>query len=128
MAFFSNYEEISKQFVNQYYQIFDDPNLRPTLANFYQDQKSLMTFEGQQLMGKQKIIEKLTSLSFQSIKHIVTQVDAQPTFDNGIVVSVLGQLKTDDDHPHTFNQIFIIKQEGTAFYIEHDIFRLALHI
>lgn len=36
MAFFNNYEEVSKQFVAQYYQIFDDPNLRPTLANFYQ--------------------------------------------------------------------------------------------
>lgn len=87
-----------------------------------------MTFEGQQLMGRQKIIEKLLGLGFQTIKHIITQVDAQPTFDNGIVVSVLGQLKTDDDHPHTFNQVFIIKQENTTCYIEHDIFRLALHI
>lgn len=36
MNFFNNYEEVSKQFVNQYYQIFDDPNARPNLANFYQ--------------------------------------------------------------------------------------------
>lgn len=93
-----------------------------------QDSKSLMTFEGQQLMGKAKIIEKIMGLGFQTIKHIVTQVDAQPTFDNGMVVSVLGQLKTDDDHPHTFNQVFIIKQENGSCYVEHDIFRLALHI
>ena len=107
-----------------------DPFLtvRTLSARRPQDQKSLMTFEGQQLMGKAKIIEKLTSLGFQTIKHIVTQVDAQPTFDNGIVVSVLGQLKTDDDHPHTFNQVFIIKQENGTCYVEHDIFRLALHI
>ena len=45
MNFFNNYEEVSKQFVNQYYQIFDDPNARPNLANFYQVSSRFAGFE-----------------------------------------------------------------------------------
>lgn len=86
-----------------------------------------MTFEGQQLMGRAKIMEKLQGLTFQKIQHIITAVDAQPTFDGGVLVVVLGQLKTDDDPPHSFNQLFILKPSGDSFYVEHDVFRLALH-
>jgi hypothetical protein len=95
---------------------------------YLKEQKSLMTFEGQQMMGRTKIMEKIQSLTFQKIQHIVTAVDAQPTFDGGVVVAVLGQLKTDDDPIHTFNQVFVLKPLNDTFYVEHDIFRLALHV
>lgn len=36
-------------------------------------------------------------------------------------------LQTDDDPPHTFHQTFVLKSLGESFYVEHDIFRLALH-
>lgn len=78
------------------------------------------------MMGKTKIQEKLQSLTFKSIGHAISNIDAQPTFDGGIVVQVLGQFKTDDDPPHTFNQCFILKPTGDSFYVEHDIFRIAL--
>ena len=87
-----------------------------------------MTFEGNQFLGRAKIMEKLTNLGFKSIKHSITTVDAQPTFDGGVLIVVLGQLKTDEDPPHTFNQIFVLKPSGGSFYVEHDIFRLALHM
>ena len=86
-----------------------------------------MTFEGTQLMGRAKIMEKLQSLSFQKIQHLITTIDTQPTFDGGVLVMVLGQLKTDDDPPHTFNQTFVLKPSADSFFVEHDIFRLALH-
>lgn len=35
--------------------------------------------------------------------------------------------QTDDDPPHTFHQTFVLKSLGESFYVEHDIFRLALH-
>lgn len=89
---------------------------------------SLMTFEGQQIMGRQNIMEKIQRLGFQKIQHIVTATDCQPTLDGGVLVVVLGQLKTDDDPPHTFNQTFILKPADQSFYVEHDIFRLALHV
>jgi len=123
-----NYEQIGKTFVQQYYAMFDDSAQRAGLANFYSETKSLMSFEGQQMMGKIKIMEKIQSWTFQKIQHIITVIDAQPTFDGGVLVAVLGQLKTDDDPPHTFNQVFVLKPVNDSFYVEHDIFRLALHV
>jgi len=120
-------ESIGKQFVQQYYAVFDDANQRANLGVFYSEEKSLMTFEGQQLQGRIKIMEKIQGLTFQKILHLITVVDCQPTFDGGVMASVMGQLKTDDDPPHTFTQVFVLKSVGDSFYVEHDIFRLALH-
>ena len=52
-----------------------------------------MSFEGQQMQGSAKIMEKINSLTFQKIAHLITAVDCQPTFDGGILINVLGQLK-----------------------------------
>ncbi|RWS04532.1 nuclear transport factor 2-like protein [Dinothrombium tinctorium] len=129
MALNPNYEQIGKGFVQQYYGLFDgDRSTRTNLVNFYSETKSLMTFEGQQIMGRVKIMEKLQGLTFTNIQHSISAVDAQPTFDGGVLVMVLGQLKTDEDPPHTFNQVFVLKPLGDSFYIEHDIFRLAFHV
>lgn len=33
----------------------------------------------------------------------------------------------DDDPPHGFNQTFVLKPLGDSFFVQHDMFRLALH-
>ena len=38
-------------------------------------------------------MEKIASLTFQKIQHLITAVDCQPMFDGGILINVLGQLK-----------------------------------
>ncbi|XP_073985539.1 nuclear transport factor-2 isoform X1 [Rhodnius prolixus] len=121
------YEAIGKGFVQQYYALFDDPNERSKLVNLYNAETSFMTFEGMQLQGALKIMEKLSALTFQKINRIVTSVDSQPMFDGGVLINVLGRLKTDDDPPHAYSQTFVLKPVATSFYIQHDIFRLALH-
>lgn len=89
---------------------------------------SMLTFEGVQILGRERIAEKLASLTFQRINHQVTLVDSQPTLDGGVIVYVMGQLKTDDDPVHTFSQVFILQAEPNGgFSVRHDIFRLALH-
>ncbi|XP_063238927.1 probable nuclear transport factor 2 isoform X2 [Bacillus rossius redtenbacheri] len=127
MALNPAYEAIGKGFVQQYYAIFDDPVQRPNLINMYNTETSFMTFEGQQIQGAVKIMEKLTSLSFQKINRIITAVDSQPMFDGGVLINVLGRLQTDDDPPHAYVQTFVLKPIGTSFYVQHDLFRLALH-
>ncbi|CAH1405574.1 unnamed protein product [Nezara viridula] len=127
MALNPAYEAIGKGFVSQYYAFFDDPNERSKLANLYNQETSFMTFEGMQLQGALKIMEKLTALTFQKINRIITSVDSQPMFDGGVLISVLGRLQTDEDPPHAYSQTFVLKPVGTSFYIQHDIFRLALH-
>lgn len=80
-----------------------------------------MTFEGLQIQGAIKIMEKLTvsivvlccynlkkmqqnffyyslnnylqSLSFQKINRIITAIDSQPMFDGGVLINVLGRLQ-----------------------------------
>ncbi|KFM59776.1 putative nuclear transport factor 2, partial [Stegodyphus mimosarum] len=103
------YDTLAKTFVQQFYGMFDDPTRRASLASFYNEDRSMMTFEGEQFFGCSKIMQKIQSLTFQKIAHNITAVDAQPMFDGGILICVLGQLKTDDDPPHGFNQVFILK-------------------
>nr|ACO15228.1 Probable nuclear transport factor 2 [Caligus clemensi] len=88
-----NYESIGKAFTQQYYALFDDPAQRHQLVNLYNAEHSLMSFEGQQMQGSVKIMEKIQNLTFTKIAHLITAVDCQPTFDGGILISVLGQLK-----------------------------------
>jgi len=127
MALNPQYEDIGKGFVQQYYAIFDDPLQRPNLVNLYNNDQSFMTFEGQQLQGAVKIMEKLQSLTFQKITRVLTAVDSQPMFDGGILINVLGRLQCDEDPPHAFSQVFSLKPLGNSFFCQHDIFRLNIH-
>lgn len=122
-----DYEKIGKVFVQQYYAMFDgDVTARANIANFYSDTDSLLTFEGMAFMGKAKIAEKLGTLTFQKINHAIETCDCQPTVDGGVVVLVMGQLKTDDDPAHRFIQTFVLKPANGAYFVQHDLFRLCL--
>ena len=121
------YEAIGKGFVHQYYALFDDPVQRSNLANMYNVESSFMTFEGTQLQGSVKIMEKLLSLSFQKITRAITAIDSQPMFDGGVLINVLGRLQTDEDIPQAYIQTFILKPIEGSFFVQHDIFRLVLH-
>ncbi|KAG5882049.1 hypothetical protein JTB14_007711 [Gonioctena quinquepunctata] len=127
MALNLQYEAIGKSFVQQYYALFDDPTQRPNLVNMYNVELSFMTFEGTQLQGTAKIMEKLNALTFQKINRIITEVDSQPMFDGGVIINVLGRLQADEDPPHAFSQVFVLKPLGASFFIQHDIFRLGIH-
>ncbi|XP_015116745.1 probable nuclear transport factor 2 isoform X1 [Diachasma alloeum] len=126
MALHLAYDDIGKGFVQQYYGLFDDALQRSTLVNMYNND-SFMTFEGIQIKGVSNIMEKLNSLSFKKIGRVLTAVDSQPTLDGGVLIHVLGRLKTDDDPPHAYSQIFVLKPLGGSFYCQHDIFRLVIH-
>ncbi|XP_034840123.1 probable nuclear transport factor 2 isoform X1 [Maniola jurtina] len=127
MALNPQYDAIGKGFVQQYYILFDDPAQRANLANMYNVETSFMTFEGVQLQGAVKIMEKLNSLTFQKIGRLITSVDSQPMFDGGVLINVLGRLQCDDDPPHPYIQTFVLKPLGDSFFVQHDIFRLGIH-
>lgn len=124
-----NYEALGTTFVKQYYLIFDDPATRATTATFYSQNDSFMTFEGDQLQGYYKILEKVKSLSFQKVNRVLTTVDCQPTFDGGVLINVLGIVQCDEDPPHSYSEIFVLKPgtSPSAYYLAHDIFRLNIH-
>merc|ERR1712227_319891 len=84
-----------------------------------------------EFQGKAPILEKLMSLPFQKVNHQITTIDSQPIIgvdDNkACCVMVTGQLKTDDDPPHSFHQTFILRPAGGSFVVANDFFRLPLH-
>lgn len=128
MSLNPQYLQIGETFVKQYYAIFDgDRDGRAKLANFYHAEMSLMSFEGVQVQGAVQIMDKIKGLTFQKIARVITTVDCQPTFDGGVLINVLGQLKMDEEKPHGFHQTFLLKPLEGSFFVQHDLFRLALH-
>ena len=97
--------------------MFDNPATCAQLVNLYNAEQSLMTFEGVQLQGAAKIMEKIQSLTFQKIAHLITAVDCQPSFDGGVLINVPGQLKTNDGPPQSFCQCFMLKPGWGSFFI-----------
>merc|ERR1719334_211136 len=124
----SQFNEIGETFVKQYYAQFDaDRDSRAGVANFYHAEHSLMSFEGVQMQGSVAIMEKIKGLTFQKIRRVITTVDCQPTFDGGVLINVLGQLKMDEDPVHGYSQTFVLKPANNSFFIQHDCFRLVIH-
>ena len=124
MAQQPSFEDIGKAFVGHYYNLFD-ANKRSELGALYQE-TSMLTFEGEKFQGRDKIVGKLTTLNFQTVKHQLTTVDAQPTTGSGIIVFVSGNLAVDGaDTPLKFSQAFTLLPIGTgAYYVLNDLFRL----
>ncbi|XP_047502319.1 probable nuclear transport factor 2 [Penaeus chinensis] len=122
------FQQIGESFVKQYYLIFDgEREGREKLVNFYHAELSLMSFEGVQVQGAAQIIDKIKGLTFNKIARAITTVDCQPTFDGGVMVNILGQLKMDEDPVHGFSQTFVLKPMNDSFFIQHDSFRLVIH-
>ena len=113
MSYNANFESIGQAFVAAYYQRFDvsAPSQRATsLAELYDANESIMTFEGTPAKGKQAILAKFQGLTFRAIQRAVTKVDSQPCSDGAIIVYVLGQLKTDDDPHQSYSQVSCLPQ------------------
>ncbi|KAJ6546975.1 nuclear transport factor 2 [Mycena capillaripes] len=120
----ANIDGVAGQFVDFYYATFDSN--RKNLEPLYRD-ASMLTFEGDPILGATAIVQKLASLPFQKVQHKVTTKDAQPSSENeaSLLVSVTGLLVVDDSpNPLQFSQIFHLKPEGGSYYVFNDIFRL----
>lgn len=88
---------------------------------------SVMLFEGSPFQGATAIVQKLMSLSFQKVEHAITTIDSVLTIDSGLLIMVVGQLKTDNDPIHTFSETFYLKQFGDSLFVMNSVFRLSLH-
>ncbi|KAI2610016.1 nuclear transport factor 2 [Hypoxylon fragiforme] len=118
---------IATMFVQYYYNQFDQD--RTGLSSLYRD-ASMLTFESASFKGTQSILEKLTGLPFQQIKHQVATMDLQPGVgENHIMVLVTGQLLVDEEQrPMSYTQSFYLVPENIngnpQYYVHNDIFKL----
>mmetsp|Transcript_905 Transcript_905/g.2810 ORF Transcript_905/g.2810 Transcript_905/m.2810 type:complete len:135 (-) Transcript_905:269-673(-) len=119
------FQAIGKAFVDHYYRTFDSN--RAGLAALYQGE-SMLTFEGEQFQGAQGIMQKLTTLQFQTVQHIPKTVDCHPGINGSIVVFVTGQLAVDGNvtTPLMFSQSFTLvpTADKANWWILNDLFRL----
>ncbi|XP_013389048.1 nuclear transport factor 2 [Lingula anatina] len=120
----NTFEKIGASFTNTYFNMFDTS--RESVGQFYLP-NAMLTFEGDQVQGPEAIVAKFKSLTFQKVQHVITTTDTQPTTEGGVIILVVGQLKTDDDPPNAFIRTFCLKPVNGSFAVFHDIFRLGLH-
>ncbi|OVA13140.1 Nuclear transport factor 2 [Macleaya cordata] len=117
-------ESVGRAFVNHYYNLFDTN--RSSLFSLYQP-TSILSFEGQTIVGGEHIATKLIQLPFDQCQHFITTIDCQPSsFPGGILVFVSGNLQlSGEEHHLKFSQLFhlIPTQQGNIF-VANDIFRL----
>ncbi|CAH8646232.1 unnamed protein product [Heterobilharzia americana] len=72
-----------------------------------------MTYEGQEIVGKEKIAEKFRSLPANTIQVVTTSVDVHPS-ENAVVILVCGQLKCDEDPVLPFCEMFFFESSTIA--------------
>ncbi|KAG9390769.1 Nuclear transport factor 2 [Carpediemonas membranifera] len=118
--------QVATAFVKYYYEKFDTN--RSDLLSLYQPD-AMLTFSGDRAQGPEAIMKKLNSLSFRKIAHDIAglNIQVQPTFNNGMLVVVSGQLIADDDsdHPLMFSQVFTLNNANGQWFILNDVFNLS---
>ncbi|KAH7271204.1 Nuclear transport factor 2 [Fusarium solani] len=120
----NNFEDVAKQFIEFYYNTFDSD--RKSLAALYRPE-SMLTFESASVLGAESIIEKLSSLPFEKVKHQVSTLDAQPSNgEGGIIILITGALLVDEEQrPMNFSQSFQLARDAQGqYFVFNDIFKL----
>lgn len=76
------------------------------------------------VVGQKNIHNKIQQLSFRDCHAKISQVDAQATLGNGVVVQVTGELSNDGQPMRRFTQTFVLAaQSPKKYYVHNDIFR-----
>ncbi|GAB7363069.1 hypothetical protein MBLNU230_g3361t1 [Neophaeotheca triangularis] len=120
----ADFQGIAKEFVKYYYETFDAN--RPGLAPLYRD-NSMLTFEGDPILGSANIVQKIVDLPFSQVKHEVSTLDAEPSNDSGgILIMVSGALLVEaEQRPMSYTQTFQLLSDGSGgYFVFNDIFRL----
>eukprot|EP00977_Amphora_coffeiformis_P003336 scaffold620_cov169-Amphora_coffeaeformis.AAC.6 len=101
-------EEVAKAFVQHFYGAYASNPAQ--LASLYSP-NSMLTFEGQQHMGSEAIIGKLTSVG--KVQHDVKSMDVQPSQNpQAMIIFVTGTVRIDGGNPLHFCEVFQLVSTG----------------
>ncbi|OWF50128.1 nuclear transport factor 2-like [Mizuhopecten yessoensis] len=126
-----NHEQLQgfgQEFLKTYYTFLDGPAAsRAGISQLYND-NCQMSYEGNKFVGKPAIEAKFASFSNMNMMHDLSSFDVQAVSDTAVLITVLGQFKTDDqEHALGFTQTFFVMGDPEGrFTILNDIFRLTL--
>ncbi|KAF7987468.1 hypothetical protein HCN44_003230 [Aphidius gifuensis] len=122
-------QSVGREFVKQYYTLL---NIAPHhLHRFYNNNSSFihgglnaMDRAALPAIGQKEIHRKITELEFRDCHTKITQVDAQSTLADGVVVQVTGELSNAGEPMRRFTQTFVLAaQAPKTYYVHNDIFR-----
>lgn len=115
-------QSVGREFVRQYYTLL---NRAPShLHRFYNNNSSFIHGESTLVVGQRNIYNRIQQLNFNDCHAKISQVDAQATLGNGVVVQVTGELSNDGQPMRRFTQTFVLaSQSPKKYYVHNDIFR-----
>nr|AFK42895.1 unknown [Medicago truncatula] len=116
---------VGNAFVEQYYSILHrDPD---QVHRFYHDSSVMSRPEEDGTMTTvtttAEIDKKIQSLEYTSFRVEVLSADAQPSYNNGVMVVVTGCLTGTDNIKRKFAQSFFLAPQDKGFYVLNDVFR-----
>ncbi|CAJ2657514.1 unnamed protein product [Trifolium pratense] len=116
---------VGNAFVKQYYSILHQ-NL-DQVHRFYHESSVLSRPEEDGAMTTvtttAEIDKKIQSFDYTSYRIEVLSVDAQPSYNSGVVVVVTGCLTGTDNVKRKFAQSFFLAPQDKGFYVLNDVFR-----
>ncbi|XP_053605535.1 ras GTPase-activating protein-binding protein 2 [Plodia interpunctella] len=122
-------QSVGREFVRQYYTLL---NKAPAhLHRFYNNSSSFVhggldapNRETLPVVGQKQIHNRIQQLNFRDCHAKISQVDAQATLGNGVVVQVTGELSNGGAPMRRFTQTFVLAaQTPKKYYVHNDIFR-----
>lgn len=122
-------QSVGREFVRQYYTLM---NKAPEhLHRFYNNFSSFVhggmdahNREATMVIGQKQIYYKIQQLRLHDCHAKISQVDAQSTLGNGVVVQVTGELSNNGEPMRRFTQTFVLAaQSPKKYYVHNDIFR-----
>lgn len=122
-------QSVGREFVKQYYTLL---NMAPHhLHRFYNNNSSFLhgglnaaDRAANAVIGQKEIHRKITELEFHDCHTKITQVDAQTTLSDGVVVQVTGEISNAGKPMRRFTQTFVLAALAPkAYYVHNDIFR-----
>ncbi|KAK9090905.1 hypothetical protein Sjap_024082 [Stephania japonica] len=116
---------VGNAFVEQYYHILhQSPEL---VYRFYQDSSVLSRPGADGVMETVKTMEvindKILSMDFKDYKAEIITVDAQESFERGVLVLVTGCLTGKDCLKMKFAQSFFLAPQDNGYFVLNDVFR-----
>ncbi|XP_031285606.1 nuclear transport factor 2 [Pistacia vera] len=116
---------VGNAFVHQYYLILHQSPEH--VHRFYQDISKLGRPEENGVMSNtttmQAINDKILSLHYGDFSAEITTVDAQESYNGGVLVLVTGYLTGKDNVKRKFTQSFFLAPQDKGYFVLNDVFR-----
>ncbi|GAB2298051.1 hypothetical protein Dimus_032128 [Dionaea muscipula] len=116
-------EVVGHAFARQYYTILhQSPGL---VYRFYQDMSKLGRVDDNGTMGSTTTMAAINEKiqSYGNLMAEIISVDAQESFNSGVIVLITGVMIKKDNSKRSFTQTFFLAPQDKGYFVMNDIFR-----